>query len=332
MDLTSKLLHFFIPRSSNNHRAKALHIDTLLVYFLVFSLVNLSLRLGFHAIPDVLGFATDINVQRLFELTNQKRSEAGLSQLAMNEKLSQAAAGKARDMFSNNYWAHFSPQGKSPWDFIVGAGYTYTLAGENLAKNFNDSGGVVDAWMNSPSHRENLLKPGYKEIGFAVVNGTLNGEETTLVVQMFGATTKTEQITKDVQPTQNLKALKTAEIKPTAVPAMINTPTPTNTIQFALNMPTNNNPPVEVPTVSEPISSQGTVFSSVSLSPVINLATITRLIVYVFNGALIGVLALDAWIAQKKHVVRAAGHNIAHIAFFSAILLGTLFMTRGALL
>jgi hypothetical protein len=233
-------------------------------------------------------------------------------------------------MFSNNYWAHFSPQGKSPWDFIVGAGYTYTLAGENLAKNFNDSVGVVDAWMNSPSHRENLLKPGYKEIGFAVVNGTLNGEETTLVVQMFGATTKTDLVAKAAEPTINQKPVTTTVVKPTTM-VINNTPTPTTKMQLALNVPSNN-PPVEVPVVSEPISSQGTVFSSVSLSPVINLSTITRLIVYVFSGVLIGVLAVDAWIAQKKHIVRAAGHNIAHIAFFSAILLGTLFMTRGALL
>jgi hypothetical protein len=66
------------------------------------------------------------------------------------------------------------------------AGYQYEYAGENLAKNFLFSKNVVEAWMDSPTHRENVLRPEYTDVGFAVVNDVLNGEETTLVVQMFG--------------------------------------------------------------------------------------------------------------------------------------------------
>ena len=89
-------------------------------------------------------------------------------------------------MFEKGYWAHNAPDGATPWDFIHGEGYRYTYAGENLARDFSYSKDVVDAWMASPSHRDNLMRPEYQEIGFAVVNGTLNGSETTLVVQMFG--------------------------------------------------------------------------------------------------------------------------------------------------
>jgi len=99
--------------------------------------------------------------------------------------LASAAHQKAEDMFRKNYWSHYAPDGTTPWDFILGSGYKYEYAGENLAKNFLFSQGVVDAWMNSPSHRENILRSEYSEVGLAVVNGVLNGEQTTLVVQTF---------------------------------------------------------------------------------------------------------------------------------------------------
>ena len=106
--------------------------------------------------------------------------------LNYNQQLELAAQKKAADMFAKNYWSHYSPEGKTPWDFILGAGYNYEFAGENLAKNFLFSQGVIDAWMNSPTHKENIVRRDYSQVGFAVVNGILNGEETTLVVQMFG--------------------------------------------------------------------------------------------------------------------------------------------------
>ena len=181
------LRHFFLPHHSNNHRAKALHIDSLLCYVLLFAILNLSIKIIHRDFPSVLGYATDIRVDALLASTNAKRISLGLNPLKLNATLSQAAAAKATDMFANDYWAHNSPQGKTPWSFIVNSGYKYTIAGENLAKNFSTSGGVVDAWMASPTHKDNIVKPGYQDIGFAIVNGVLNGEETTLVVQMFGA-------------------------------------------------------------------------------------------------------------------------------------------------
>ena len=181
------LRHFFLPHHTNNHRAKALHIDSLLCYVLLFAIMNLSIKIIHRDFPSVLGYATDIRVDALLASTNAKRISLGLNPLKLNATLSQAAAAKATDMFANDYWAHNSPQGKTPWSFIVNSGYKYTIAGENLAKNFSTSGGVVDAWMASPTHKDNIVKPGYQDIGFAIVNGVLNGEETTLVVQMFGA-------------------------------------------------------------------------------------------------------------------------------------------------
>jgi len=141
------LRHFFLPHHSNNHRAKALHIDSLLCYVLLFAILNLSIKIIHRDFPSVLGYATDIRVDALLASTNAKRISLGLNPLKLNATLSQAAAAKAQDMFSHDYWAHNSPQGKTPWSFIVNSGYKYTIAGENLAKNFSTSGGVVDAWM-----------------------------------------------------------------------------------------------------------------------------------------------------------------------------------------
>ncbi|MEK7597863.1 MAG: CAP domain-containing protein [Patescibacteria group bacterium] len=177
--------HLFIPHEENNFRAKSLHTDFLTVYLVIAFLMMLVFKQG--NIRDVLGFATDISVEKLYQLTNEQRQKNSLPSLALNSTLSLAAQKKAENMFQENYWSHYSPDGKTPWDFILGAGYKYEYAGENLAKNFLFSNGVVDAWMNSTAgHRENILKREYTEVGYAIVNGILNGEQTTLVVQEFG--------------------------------------------------------------------------------------------------------------------------------------------------
>lgn len=184
--MTHRIRHFFLPHESNNNKAKALHFSSLIFYLVVFLVLQFSLNILLKTSPGVLGIASDISISRLLSLTNEQREENGLLPLKLNDQLSKAAEEKAKDMFTNDYWSHNSPQGKSPWDFIISSNYKYLYAGENLAKDFANSDGVVSAWMKSPTHRENILQDKYEDIGFAVLNGRLNGEETTLVVQMFG--------------------------------------------------------------------------------------------------------------------------------------------------
>lgn len=187
MKFLEGFLHFFTPRHTNNHKAKALHVSSIGIYIAILLVVQIFLT-GFARVkPGVLGYASNITVTDLLKDTNEKRVAVGDKQLVLNDELSQAAAAKAKDMFAKQYWAHTAPDGTDPWSFILNAGYNYLFAGENLARDFGDSKGVVNAWMNSPSHKENLLNPRYQEVGFAVVNGKYNGYETTLVVQMFGA-------------------------------------------------------------------------------------------------------------------------------------------------
>jgi hypothetical protein len=198
--------HLFIPHEENNFRAKSLHTDFLTVYLVIAFLMMMVFKQG--NIHDVLGFATDISVEKLYQLVNQQRQKNNLPSLVLNSNLSLAAQKKAENMFQENYWSHYAPDGKTPWDFILGAGYKYEYAGENLAKNFLFSNGVVDAWMNSTTHRDNLLKKEYTEVGYAIVNGILNGEQTTLVVQEFGKPIANSSILPSIEASENIPEVK----------------------------------------------------------------------------------------------------------------------------
>lgn len=178
----------FAPHPHNNHKAKILRPRSIVILIGLFimgrSIVDITVGLK----PGVLGFASQIDPDKVIELTNSERLSAGVTLLKENSELDQAALAKATDMFENNYWAHISPTGTEPWYFITQSGYQYKHAGENLARDFSNPKDVVTAWMASPTHRQNLLDDRYKDIGVAVVDGYINGVETTIVVQLFGST------------------------------------------------------------------------------------------------------------------------------------------------
>jgi uncharacterized protein YkwD len=131
--------------------------------------------------------AGSITKDSVITLVNEARAKASLSVLSENSHLSQAAKSKAEDMIKKDYFAHNSVDGKTPWYWIEKAGYDYKYAGENLAVNFTSAETQQEAWMKSETHRKNILNKNYQEIGVAVTKGKIGGEETTLVVQMFGA-------------------------------------------------------------------------------------------------------------------------------------------------
>ena len=325
MNFIFHVRHFFTPHHTNNHRARALHTDAMFLYAIGFLLFNVIIRVVGSVYPSVLGYATNIQVEQLLAETNSKRQSAGLAPLTLNQQLSQAAAGKAADMFGNDYWAHVSPQGKTPWDFIVGAGYRYSVAGENLAKNFQDSAGVVNAWMNSPTHKENLLKPNYKEVGFAVVNGRLQGEETTLVVQMFGTKPST-RVVEAAEPS----IVPEKAVQPEKTVADSSSVKPVEQIQIAAN-------PVEIPEIASRVETPAqnvweNPFSKVIMNPKIDITALRRDISMIFAGIFMGIFAVDMYLAMKKHSVRAVGSSVAHVLFVAAILFSMNIVTRGSLL
>jgi hypothetical protein len=274
----------------------------IIAFFLVYQF-GINLYLFFS--PSILGFASDITPEQVVELTNQKREENGLSPLTINSKLNEAAQRKAGDMFAFNYWAHNSPSGRNPWSFFQEAGYQYLYAGENLARDFMNSNAVVDAWMASPSHRDNLLNGHYQEIGLAVVNGTLDGVETTLVVQLFGTPAPT-----------------TVAAKPNVSPPSVASPTPTPKLgessvaeeKFALN-------PVAIAQAKEGTS-----------EPITSPFALTKNVVVLILGVVLGALILDVILVSQKRIVRLSGKNLAHLIFITFLLLAVILTTQGAVL
>lgn len=141
--------------------------------------------------------ATDISAQdygsvtseSLVDLHNEKRQEAGLSPLSFNEQLTLSAQNKAIAMLQEDCWDHFCPNGKAPWEFMNEANYLYDYAGENLAEGFFSIDTVMTAWLNSPTHRENILREEYKDIGIGFAQGSFQGKEGNLVIVVhFGST------------------------------------------------------------------------------------------------------------------------------------------------
>lgn len=120
------------------------------------------------------------------EQTNAVRTERFAPPLRRSHLLDEAAARKAEHMAANGYFAHYSPDNVSPWHWLDEVGYVYAFAGENLAVHFSDSAEVVDAWMQSPPQKANILSGQYTEVGVGTAKGFFQGHQTVFVVQLFG--------------------------------------------------------------------------------------------------------------------------------------------------
>jgi hypothetical protein len=301
------LLHYFLPHESNNYRAKLLHHKSIL--FLISILFVGSFLFSFLRTnySSVLGVSSNISFQELLVLTNQQRQANGLQPLQLDGELSSAADGKANDMFSNNYWAHESPSGTTPWYFIKNAGYSYVYAGENLARGFTNTSDVINAWMESPSHRANVLSPNYKDIGFSIRTGTLGGEETVLVVEMFGSRSLAQTAT-----TVNKEIAVASNITETTTTTVVSSPENPQSLGIQINQDSKK----QLSAVSQPF------FNSLRLS-----SNIVRIIV----GLFILTLLLDMIVIEKKKIVRFVGHNVDHVFFLTMLLILVGFLIKGVI-
>jgi hypothetical protein len=144
----------------------------------------------------VLGKTTTISISELASKTNDIRKSNKLSALNIDERLNTAAQNKADDMIKNNYWSHESPSGVTPWHWIDQAGYSYDIAGENLAKNYSDSSEVMRAWLASETHKQNILNQKFTSMGFAVSEGVIGAKITTIIVAYYAAPLTTTPISK----------------------------------------------------------------------------------------------------------------------------------------
>ncbi len=177
---------YFIPHEGNDHQPHMLRRETILfigVMVLAIEVVFVFRSFGIISMDKLTAL---ILPNSLVDETNAARVSDDLSSLKPSALLEAAARDKANDMAKNGYFAHTSPTGITPWYWFEKVGYNFEYAGENLAINFIDSKDVMNAWMNSPEHRANILDSHFTQIGIATAEGTYEGRPATFVVQLFG--------------------------------------------------------------------------------------------------------------------------------------------------
>ncbi len=205
--LTDRFHHHFIPSERNDHRPHSLRRDFLLSVVALTCVIEGFLVTSLFLQSSYREYTAAVLESVIVSLTNEKRDAHTLAAVKNDPKLTLAAQAKANDMAARGYFAHVDPEGKQAWDWMEEAGYDYAYAGENLAAQFYDSNDVVNAWMNSPTHRANVLRPTYRDIGIGIAYGKLNGQETAFVVQLFGTTKEALGMKKQTAPTVTVETV-----------------------------------------------------------------------------------------------------------------------------
>lgn len=292
--------HLLLPHQGNNQRAKILHNSSLFVVFVSLMFLSFSVYFVKLSNPEVLGISYSVSETELLALVNEERARNNLPPLVLDTSLEDAARRKASDMFSKNYWAHFAPDGTTtPWKFIKDSGYNYTVAGENLAKGFTDSGSIVNAWMASQTHRDNILSSKYHDVGFAIVEGNLQGEDTLLVVEMFGSK----------QFSAPAPIAQVAEASQVIVEA---TPSSQGSTLGQEQKPASPKTIVKSPQIDVGITTKAA--STIGLS------------FFAFF------LAMDLVIVERKKIPRFVGHNLDHIILIMTFILFVVILKSGVIL
>lgn len=176
--------------------------------------------------------------------TNKNRVDNKLSPLSENQTLNKIAEARAKDMLAKQYFAHVAPDGSKAETLANSFDYEYITIGENIAMgNFDGDEDLVTSWMNSPGHRENILKSKYTEIGVSEIFGTYNGNELWMAVQIFGtpqsACPKVDANLK-IQIEENNAKIRTMKSEMDLILAEINSLTP-GTSQYSARVAYYNN-------------------------------------------------------------------------------------------
>lgn len=214
--MISWLKKHFIPHEGNDHQPHFLRSEN--IRFIV--LIVFAIELGVFALPyiSVLNPANNNYIAAVLpavldDLSNQNRQNQHLALLTVNPLLNKAAELKAKDMAEKSYFAHTSPEGRAPWYWFNLVGYKYEYAGENLAVDFTDSQDVTSAWMNSPTHRANIIKNVYTEMGTGVASGMFEGRPTVFVAQVYGKPMSQVVVSEPVKTVKNTTVVPTPTVE-----------------------------------------------------------------------------------------------------------------------
>lgn len=185
MGFFDRVKHHIVPSRENAYRPHLLRKGTVTFLLLLALVAEGALVSNLLVRESGTTILAAVIQSEIISLTNTERADNKVGQLAENALLDRSAQAKADDMAARGYFAHTGPDGKDPWSWIEASGYDYQYAGENLAVRFVDSKDVVNAWMASPTHRANMVKAAYTEIGVGIAQGTYKGAPATFVVQHF---------------------------------------------------------------------------------------------------------------------------------------------------
>lgn len=314
MKYLEKLIHTIIPHPKNKNiphllQAEFIGLLSCLVVLLFFiNQNNLSLI-------RQLNLTGAIYPAVLTDMTNQDRTEEGVQKLIWSPTLENAARMKASDMLQNGYFAHTSPAGKTPWHWLEEAKYNFVYAGENLAIDFSESADVEQAWLNSPTHRANVLNTNYTEIGIMALDGIYQGRNTTFVVEFFGKPIAAKTAQAKTTQEKNPIAPKTTKISnPEVAGASIQTTnkpqTPIKVLQEA-DKTTEKFIAIQNLEATEPVivdsntyqSKLSTWYQRLAVSPTNTIRAIYALIVLIVGMSMVLVLTKEYQKHHTKHLI-----------------------------
>lgn len=226
----------------DNHHSQILDIKILSLIVVIFGILKITtVLLSGQAI-----YASDLTLDNILSAVNHERELRNLITLRTDTRLGYAAQDKAKDMIVRHYFSHTDPEGNYIWPKIVAAGYTpYIQLGENLAIEFYNTESLVSAWMNSPTHRANILNESFKDQGMGLDFGSVqNNQYSSTIVNTFGAllikkSPPPQTLPKEVPPVK--ETLPTVPLPPSEI---IPTSTPINNLHDsipALTKPNDSN-------------------------------------------------------------------------------------------
>lgn len=241
-----------VPHARNHYQPHLLHHRTLAAFSVLLLTIKIFSFAALEFTPTETVTASAITPSSVLDLTNKARSAGNIGQITYNSLLERAAQAKADDMLARQYFAHNTPDGKTPWTFFEAVGYKYLSAGENLAVHFNDVEPLQDAWMNSPGHRANILNSSFKEMGVGIARGVFEGHDSIFVVEEFGnPITEVAQAAPKVQAKAPEPAPAPAPIQAAPTPAKLIKPNTVAAAPVEIPQRTTVQPPIENSSVSE---------------------------------------------------------------------------------
>lgn len=302
-----KLSQYFIASPANNYHPWALGYKAFILYGIILLLIRLLLA------SPTAGQASAVDSETLMQQINAERRARNLTTLVFHNSLFNAALSKSQDMIDRDYFAHIDPDGNYVWGKITAAGYgPYRILGENLAIDFATSEGMVKAWIDSPTHRANLLHPQFVHQGLAALYGDYQGRYTNLTASLFG--TPARRASSQAAPQKNTKPKTiTAKPAPQTKAEVIENQNPTSTLENSteqeVTIPAFDSTPQESVPIPTPIEQTRTPLQ------------LSRLIFSIFAGILLVILAIDSIIIHRHEVQIGRSHSSYHFLALAAFLL-----------